>query len=275
MRRTPRRSPVANMMPLRNLFPAGRPALRDTRWIGRPAAAVAMLALAFAALPAPPLPPPAGAMVAPAPRPPAQEALEIQFIANAAVRLSDGSTTLVTDFPYRSGYAGYMTWSLEGIGSLAGATAIVTHEHADHWERELWEATDLRIAAAPAITAGLERSRVRPWSGAIGVGAATVRPVRTAHTEAHHSYRISWRGLELYFSGDTESTAEILAQQNLDVAFVSSWLLQAVAREGRRIDADLVAVYHHTGPGEVPDAEGRWVPERGEVRRVPFPVSAR
>lgn len=202
----------------------------------------------------------------------AQQTLEIQFIANMAVRLSDGTTTLVSDFPYRSGYAGYMTWSLEGIGSLEGATAFITHEHADHWERELWNEMQLSVVADPAITAGLDPSRVRPWGESIRVGAATIHPVRTPHTGAHHSYRLSWGGLELYFTGDTESTAELLAQTDLDVAFVSPWLLSAVARTGRRIDADLIVIYHHTDPDE-PQAvpASAWVPHSGEVLRLPFP----
>lgn len=202
----------------------------------------------------------------------AQEVLEIQFIANMAVRLSDGTTTLVSDFPYRSGYAGYMTWSLEGIGSLDGGIAFITHEHADHWERGLWEGMQLSVVADPSITAGLDSSRVRPWGEAIHVGSATIRPIRTAHTEAHHSYRVSWGGLELYFTGDTESPVELLAQTDLDVAFVSPWLLSAVDRSGGRIDADLIVLYHHTGPGDVSATAGSpWVPRRREVRRLPFP----
>ena len=202
----------------------------------------------------------------------AQGSLEIQFIGNAALRLSDGTTTLVSDFPYQSGYAGYMTWSLDGIAPLDEATAFITHEHADHWQAELWERMGLRVVASPAITRRLDPQRVVAWSEAMNVGHATIRPVRTDHTAAHYSYRVSWAGLELYFTGDTESSVELLAQTGLDVAFVTPWLLQVVARQGGRIDADLIVVYHHTEPVRaLPEMGPTWVPQRGEVRRVPFP----
>jgi len=34
-----------------------------------------------------------------------------RFIGNMAFQLSDGRLTLRSDFPYESGYSGYMTWT--------------------------------------------------------------------------------------------------------------------------------------------------------------------
>ena len=47
----------------------------------------------------------AGATAAPAAE------LRARFIGNMAFQLSDGRATLRTDFPYESGYSGYMTWT--------------------------------------------------------------------------------------------------------------------------------------------------------------------
>ena len=57
---------------------------------------------------------------------------------------------------------------------------------------------------------------------------------------------MSWRGQELYFTGDTEEPAALLDQEGLDVAFVSPWLLDAVLGRGERVNARQVIVYHHT-----------------------------
>jgi hypothetical protein len=79
---------------------------------------------------------------------------------------------------------------------------------------------------------------------------------------------VEWNGLRLYFTGDTEDTTALLAAKDLDVAFVSPWLLRAVQRAGARIDARTVVVHHHQDGESVPAFQDRIVPSQGQVLRL-------
>lgn len=190
--------------------------------------------------------------------------LRARFIGNMAFAITDGETTLFTDFPYRSGAFGYMRYDLAAVEIPRGAITLVTHEHADHWDPELFRGTGLRVIAHPAITSELPPDSVLSWQPAMRLGEIEVTPVRSPHTEAHSSYLVRWHGRRLYFTGDTESTSELLAQRGLDVAFVSPWLVRAVIDSGARIDAELVVVYHHTASERLPARSWLHVPLQGE-----------
>jgi len=202
-------------------------------------------------------------------RPPQGDRLTMTFIGNMAFRLSDGLLTVYTDFPYRPGYAGYMEYDPSGVTVEPGSFCLITHEHLDHWDPERFlRLQDVRVIAPPAITRGLPPDRVFRWGDSIRLRDVEILPIKTPHTDAHHSYRVEWRGRSLYFTGDTDSTEALLAQRHLDVAFVSPWLLRRAADQGGRIDADLVVVYHHL-PGErVESAQEIWQPRQGESREL-------
>ena len=133
--------------------------------------------------------------------------LEIEFIGNMAFRLGDGATTLYSDFPYRSGAFGYMTYDLP-LAGLGDGASLITHEHADHWDAQLFAQTRLELIAHPSIAARVPSERVLSWDERISYGGIEIEPIATEHTPSHRSYLVHWRGLRLYFTGDTESTAE-------------------------------------------------------------------
>ena len=99
----------------------------------------------------------------------------------------------------------------------------------------------------------------------VAFGPVVVTPLATPHARLeHYSYRVEWSGLSFYFTGDTDDTAELLRQRNLDAAFVSPWLLAAATKAGRRIDARRVVVYHHEKHEAVPETQGRELPRQGD-----------
>jgi L-ascorbate metabolism protein UlaG (beta-lactamase superfamily) len=102
------------------------------------------------------------------------------------------------------------------------------------------------------------------------VGPLAIRPIRTPHAGLeHYSYRVSWHGRDLYFTGDTDDSSALLDQKGLDVAFVSPWLLDSVLKRGKRVDAKQVVVYHHEpGIRQSPYA-GAKVPTQGERWTLP------
>src|SRR5688572_21826205 len=75
------------------------------------------------------------------------EDLRVQFIGNAAFLITDGKTTLLTDYPYRSGAFGYMTYDATKIQPQGDVLCLITHGHADHFEHPIFEKKNWRIIA--------------------------------------------------------------------------------------------------------------------------------
>jgi L-ascorbate metabolism protein UlaG (beta-lactamase superfamily) len=195
------------------------------------------------------------------------ERIRGRFIGNMALQLTDGRVTLRSDFPYESGYSGYMTWTDAMVPPAAGETlCLVTHSHRDHFLPALAAQYCTRVIGPLDVTGGLEGRGIRARNETASTfGPMQVTPFATPHAKLeHYSYLVEWNGLRLYFTGDTEDAADLLRQRGLDVAFVSPWLLRTATRDARRIDARRVVVYHH-GKGEVvPERQGRRVPEQGD-----------
>jgi len=199
---------------------------------------------------------------------PQSPALEARFIGNMSFAITDGSTTMVTDFPYRSGYSGYMTYDAAEIRSGTAETiALVTHRHPDHWEPALFQRTGWRLIGPSDVVSSVPAARrLDPRSL---TGALRVEPIATPHAGiGHDSYLVTWHGRRMHFTGDTESLDALIAAKQLDVAFVSPWLYRAAVARGRTIDAKRIVIYHHQQGEAVPQCTGRCeVPRPGTTLR--------
>jgi L-ascorbate metabolism protein UlaG (beta-lactamase superfamily) len=217
------------------------------------------------------------AVVASASSQPAQT-LEARFVGNMAYAISDGTTTLFTDFPYQSGYSRYMTYERQEIRSRTERTlALITHRHRDHWEPILFRATGWSVVAPSDAIPNTDPRRVVK---ALPVPASrqtvtfegiSIDALPTEHAGVgHYSYLVTWHGQRLYFTGDTEDTAALVDAKNLDVAFVSPWLFQRVLKSGQRLDARRVVIYHQeAGQTSVEGCSGTCsVPRQGEIVRL-------
>lgn len=195
-------------------------------------------------------------------------ALEARFIGNMAVAISDGAVTLMTDFPYQSGYSGYMAYRPEAIRSTTPHTlALITHRHADHWDRVLFEKTGWQIAGPADVVAGVPAGRVVPLTPRGTFEGMHIEALDTPHSDSgHYSYVVTWHGRRFYFSGDTESIDHLVELKNLDVAFISPWLYQSALKRGQAIHAKRIVIYHHRQGQQVPNCTGRCsVPRQGET----------
>jgi len=191
--------------------------------------------------------------------------IRARFIGNMALQLTDGRVTLRTDFPYESGYSGYMTWTDALVPPAAGeALCLITHSHRDHFLAALAARFCQKLVGPADVTAALP-DRALPMGRTVSFGPIVITPLATPHARlGHYSYRVEWSGLRFYFTGDTEDPAELLRQRGLDAAFVSPWLLGAAAKGGRRIDARRIVVYHHAKDEAVPEIQGRELPRQGD-----------
>lgn len=143
-----------------------------------------LAALAFAAV---------LASCTPQPRP----ALEARFIGNMSYAISDGTTTLMTDFPYQSGYSRYMTYDPAQIRSATEATlSLITHRHLDHFDRGLFDATGWHVAGPADVIAGLDQSSVVPLADGRGTfGPISIEAIEAPHASiGHYSYIVTWHG---------------------------------------------------------------------------------
>ena len=202
-------------------------------------------------------------------------ALTATFIGNMAFAVTDGTTTLYTDFPYESGYSGYMAYDFDAVPKAKDSLCLITHGHRDHFDAGMMARMSCRVIAPADAAARLPSDRVIPLAPRMTFRDIEVRPVETPHARiGHDSYLVTWHGARLYFTGDTDSTDALLAQRDLDAAFVSPWLLEAVAKANARIDAKRVIVYHHRADERVPSSAAVIVPRQGETLRIDAHVDA-
>jgi hypothetical protein len=195
--------------------------------------------------------------------------LDLALVGNAAVQISDGKLTLVTDFPYRSGAFGYMTYDRSQIWTGSNVLALITHRHDDHVDVDTLKDLPWRVVGPQEVTKQLSPAAIVQAAAASSIDPALkIEALRTPHADVEHfSYVVAWHGRRFYFSGDTEDPSSVLSQKSLDIAFVTPWILRAVASKGSRIDAARVVIYHHTArervdrcsaPCEVPAQGARW-----------------
>jgi L-ascorbate metabolism protein UlaG (beta-lactamase superfamily) len=191
--------------------------------------------------------------------------LRFTFIGNMAFHITDGATVLVSDFPYESGAFGYMKWQASAVPPVKDGLALITHRHRDHVAPELLAPYDLTVAGPGEVLRMVAGKPTLALTPPVRFRDIEIEPRKTAHAGLeHYSYAVTWHGLRLYFSGDAEDPADLLAAPDLDVAFVSPWLLGSVQKQKRRIDARRVVVYHHQDGEKVVKHQDRQVPKPGE-----------
>jgi L-ascorbate metabolism protein UlaG (beta-lactamase superfamily) len=187
----------------------------------------------------------------------AGDTLEIRFIANAGFELYDGETTLLMDLPYESGAFGGPTYDLASILARGRAVSVITHGHADHFDRDLFLETGWEIVGPEEVTGDLPPERVVAGADTVSVGAFRITRFPTPHGPLqHYAYLITWRGRRVYFSGDTDDPSNLLSMSGLDVAVITPWLSCAVPSEGVGVRAEELILQHHwEGVDEAPCLE--------------------
>ena len=193
--------------------------------------------------------------------------LTLTFIGNEAVQITDGSTTLVSDFPYRSGYSGYMTYDFGTVAPPGKVLCLITHRHPDHFEPSLLAKTSWQVMAPGEPLGPVESPRALPLGQSFG--PIQIEPQRTPHARLeHYSYRVTWGGRRFYFVGDTESPDALLDERGLDIAFVTPWLYRAAVRTGRTIDAKKIVIYHQQSGEQVPTCDRCVALRQGETMTI-------
>jgi hypothetical protein len=182
-----------------------------------------------------------------------QPTLRFRFIGNEAFAITDGVSTIVTDFPYQSGYSGYMTYRWEDAARTAGPTTC-----RDHFDAALAARLGCRVAGPPPVLAQVPADTRISLDVPATIGGARITAFVTPHgaERSHYSFLVEWHGTRMYFPGDTDDAATFLAQGPLDIAFVTTWLWQAVERRRAHIVAHRIVFYHHQAGEALPSCPG-------------------
>lgn len=186
----------------------------------------------------------------------AQDDIKIKFIGNCGLHLTDGQTNIYTDFPYKSGAFGYMRYSQIEIDSIKDNSIFVfTHKHADHYSKKIFKHF-LKDKKCKIFTQWKKRKLLKHLADEPNID---IEVFKTKHRFSfkHHSYLITWNGKRIYLSGDTESAETIADIENIDWAFVPSWLLTDAEEKNIKIDAKKIGVYH-LYPSEVESETKKW-----------------
>jgi L-ascorbate metabolism protein UlaG (beta-lactamase superfamily) len=155
-----------------------------------------------------------------------QETRWMRFVGNSAFEFSDGVTTILFDFPYRSGAFGYMEFGPEELTKRPDSLCLFTHGHADHFSAEDLEAVGCRVAGPAQVLAkvppDLPLEGPPPWT----FGSASIVAIESEHGDVEHfSYLVTWHGVAILVTGDVESLEPILGEiPRADLILLPYWL---------------------------------------------------
>ncbi len=193
------------------------------------------------------------------------------FIGNETFAITDGEMTLITDYPYSP--SGYMVYDFIATKPTGFVTCLITHGHKDHFSFSAYIKHSWALIGPPSVVdpiKGYETLQALDGEPVEFEGLHIV-PIATPHGDMeHNSYLVTWHGVRMYFAGDTEVDNALLEAQDLDVAFVSPWLLDVVRRNGGKIDARRVIVYHHRLDEDVVEYADRLVPVQGATFEIDY-----
>ena len=193
---------------------------------------------------------------------------EIRFLGNEAFEITDGTTTILSDFPYESGAFGYMTYNPELLKPRENAHCLITHQHKDHFDVSLQSKVGCKVFGPTGLLQKVPKESRGTWEKERArIKDIDITAIPTPHGNVeHYSYRVDWKNKSFYFVGDTEDPAALLKQPKLDVLFITPWLLQKIPQQKWKSLAERLVIYHHAAKEKV-DCSICIVPKQGETIR--------
>jgi len=196
--------------------------------------------------------------------------ITIRFIGNCGLHMTDGTTNIYTDFPYKSGAYGYMKFNTSELERIKkNSIFIFTHMHADHYSGKNMRSI-LKEKGGKKFT---PRRMKKLKKHAKQIPDFDIQIIRTKHRFSlkHASYLITWHGKKIFLSGDTESAQTAGELKDIDWAFIPSWILLDAKEKNIQIDARHKAVYHlYPNQKTNPKKNTIFLDKTGETISIPF-----
>lgn len=197
--------------------------------------------------------------------------IQIRYIGNCGLHITDGESHVYTDFPYKSGAHHYAEYDESEIDDLKeNAFYIFTHKHSDHYYkgkmRKILKSKHGKKYGKWNI-AELERLEEH-------IPGFKIKAFKTKHrfSFAHYSYLITWHGKRIFLSGDTESADVIMGVKDIDWAFIPAWLVSRIQETKKPFEAKHIGIYH-IGPRDDINIKGDRVlmlNKQGEIITIPY-----
>ncbi len=198
--------------------------------------------------------------------------IQIKFIGNCGLYLTDGDLNLYVDFPYRSGAFNYMEFEKAEIDSIKeNSIFIFTHKHPDHYSGKYMRKALRGKGGAKYGKWNIEELEHLGDS----MPNFSIEAIETEHSLSfkHYSYLITWHGKRIYFYGDTEDADIALSMKNLDLAFVPYWTGTELNERDVMLDTKQLAFYHfypnmktiNNSPDKV-----KFLVNQGELFSIPY-----
>jgi len=169
--------------------------------------------------------------------------IEIEFIGNCGLYMTDGKNNIYVDFPYKSGAYNYMEFDKSELDSIKqNSIFIFTHKHADHFSGKNMRDV-LKEKGGIKFTPWKSKKLIKYVEK---IPELDIEIFKTKHKFSlkHVSYLITWHGKRIYLSGDTTDPETIGGLENIDWAFLPYWILNKAYKQEIEIDAKMFGVYH-------------------------------
>ena len=182
--------------------------------------------------------------------------IQIEFLGNCGLYLTDGTTNIYTDFPYKSGAHGYMEFDESELDSVKdNSIFIFTHKHSDHYSKNnLKRVIKEKGGKKYGVSNISELEQLSTTLNDFDIKAFKTKHKVFGINFRHYSYLITWHGKRIYLSGDTTNPETIGQVKNIDLAFIPYWLYENAKEQNVEIDADEIGIYH-LHPLEITPAE--------------------
>lgn len=198
--------------------------------------------------------------------------ITVRFIGNCGLAMSDGTTNIYFDFPYKSGAHHYMEYNLSELDSVKNnAIFIYTHKHSDHYTGLVKKIAKNRKGR---IFTPQNTDELLKLNGELK--DFQIEAIQTKHRFSfnHYSYMVTWHGKRIFISGDTENVDTLAALKNIDWAFLPAWLLMdAIEKKIKLKEITQMIVIYHIGPrdkisSDEADKQIKLLNRQGEVFKI-------
>lgn len=182
--------------------------------------------------------------------------IQVKFIGNCGLHMTDGLTNFYIDFPYKSGAHNYMEYDQSEIENIKNdAIFIFTHRHADHYSDKILK----KLNGQKFDPFNIEELESLEKT----VPDFEIKAFKTEHkvfgiSSKHYSYLITWHDKKFFISGDTTNADTIALQKDLDWAFIPAWLTLDANEKGIKLyDVSKMFAIYHIGPNDKITNDGK------------------
>jgi ribonuclease BN (tRNA processing enzyme) len=176
--------------------------------------------------------------------------INVRFIGNCGLYMTDGNTNFYIDFPYKSGAHHYMEYDMSELDSVKpNPLFIYTHKHSDHFSGKLVRRLAKKLNGVVYSPSNIDELLKLNTS----IPDFKIEAFKTKHRFSinHYSYLITWHGKRIYISGDTENAETIASIKDIDWAFMPIWLLLDANRKNISLKNSIeMFVIYHIGPND-------------------------